>query len=60
MKAEPKKSKTTGKGYTVDVVDPLASGGKFKILVNTYILLFFFSFLFSYVMLEHVKEWPSH
>ena len=55
MKAEPKKSKTTGKGYTVDVVDPLASGGRFKILVNTYILLFFF-FLFSHVMLEHVKE----
>lgn len=28
MKAKPKKSKMTGKRYTVDVVDPLASGGK--------------------------------
>lgn len=30
MKAKPKKSKMTGKRYTctIDVVDPLASGGK--------------------------------
>lgn len=52
MKAEPKKSKTTGKGYTVDVVDPLASGGKFKILVNTYILLFFFPLYFHMLCLN--------
>lgn len=28
MKAEPKKSKMTGKRYTIDVVNPLASRGK--------------------------------
>ena len=28
MKAEPKISKMTNKGYTIDVVDPLASRGK--------------------------------
>lgn len=28
MKAEPKKSKMTGKRYTIDVVNPLASPGK--------------------------------
>ena len=28
MKAEPKITKMTSKGYTIDVVDPLASRGK--------------------------------